>query len=243
MTLEEYFAKIKKEDIYNLYTKVVGTAKEYSKITRKSMYDEIINTYIDDPEIILKMISTEEVHILKTLINENISIKNNGYIDYILFEHLKKQFLILENEEYYIPKDLVNCIKMAINLYNEEIYSLKDITDSLLLGIVRVNNVVKASELLEMLKTYHCIFDNKSLKTYIESNYRLKGLIKIVKYKNIYYVVSLENLFYKDVLKINKIVERQNYNNEELISIGKYKVNLFKKSAPVLSIVLPTTHI
>jgi len=147
-----------------------------------------------------------------------------------LFENLKNNFLILvENEEYYIPKDILNCIKMAINLYNEEIYSLKDITDSLLLGIVRVNNVVKASELLEMLKTYHCIFDNKSLKTYIESNYRLKGLIKIVKYKNIYYVVSLENLFYKDVLKINKIVERQNYNNEELISIGKYKVNLFKK--------------
>lgn len=230
MTLKEYFQKVKKEDIYNLYLKVVPSSKEYSKITRNEMYEEIKKTYIDDPEIILKMVSTEEVHILKSLISENISTQRNGYIDYLLFENLKKHFLIIEDEEYYIPKDLVNCVKMAINLYNEEIYSLKDITDSLILGINRVHNVLPASELLELLKSYHCIFTFKSLKTYIKNNYRLKGFIDIVKYKNVMYVISLENIFYKDIISINKSeFLRPIYTTEELISIGKYKINLFKK--------------
>jgi len=58
MTLKEYLPKINKEDIYNLYEKVVARPKEYSKVTRKNMYEEIKNTYIEDPEIILKMIRT-----------------------------------------------------------------------------------------------------------------------------------------------------------------------------------------
>jgi len=231
MTLKEYLPKINKEDIYNLYEKVVARPKEYSKVTRKNMYEEIKNTYIEDPEIILKMISTEEVHILKALISENISIKRGGYIDHILFENLKNNFLILvENEEYYIPKDILNCIKMAINLYNEEIYSLKDITDSLLIGLIRVNNVLSITETLDILKMHRCIFTSKSLKDYIKTNPRLKNVINIIKYKNTYYVISLENLFYKDIISINKSeFERQKFSTEELISFGKYKINLFKK--------------
>jgi len=156
------------------------------------------------------MISTEEVHILKALISENISIKRGGYIDHILFENLKNNFLILvENEEYYIPKDILNCIKMAINLYNEEIYSLKDITDSLLIGLIRVNNVLSITETLDILKMHRCIFTSKSLKDYIKTNPRLKNVINITDFQ--------DKLNVQIIKKLYEELEKGNSNTSQIL--------------------------
>ena len=233
MTLKAYLLKVKKEEAYALYKKVVSTPKPYEKINRNTIFKEVRDAYTEDPEIILKMISTEEVHILKSLITENINITSSGYIDYILFNNLKNNFLILEDyekNEYYIPSDLLNCIKMALNLYNEEIYSLKDITDSVLIGMLRVLNVISLDDALVLLNKYHFVFTKKTLKDYIKTNPKFYNLIGVIKYKKIDYIVSLENLFYKEVLLLNnKDIPIKEYQTEEFISIGKYKINLFNK--------------
>lgn len=233
MTLKDYLLKIKKEEAYILYKKVVSTPKAYEKISRNAIFKEVIEAYIDDPEIILKMISIEEVHILKNLITQNISITSSGYIDYILFNNLKSNLLILEDyekKEYYIPSDLLNCIKMAINLYNEEIYSLKDITDSVLIGILRVLNVISLDDAIVLLNKYHFVFTKKTLKDYIKTNPKFYNLIDVIRFKKIDYIVSLENFFYKEVLTLNKKdIPLKEYQTEEFISIGKYKINLFNK--------------
>lgn len=233
MTLKEYMLKTPKEEVYKFYEKVVSFPKPYEKISRNDIYGIIIDTFIEDPEIILKMISIEEVHILKNLINENITSEPSGYIDYLLFQNLKNNFLILEDlgkKEYYIPKDLVNCIKMAINLYNEEIYSMKDITDSVLIGLVRAFNTLTLDNIISTLNTYHFVFSKRSLKDYIKTNPRLKELVGVIRYKKCDYIVSLENLIYKDILTIKKNdINPKVYLTEELISIGKYKINLFNK--------------
>lgn len=230
MTLKELFRASKKEEIYKFYVKMVKKPKTYEKITRLDIYHSILEYYQIDPEAILRLCSIEEINALKNLLNEEQNSKSGGYIEYLIFNNLKQNYLVIEEDKYYIPKDLINYIKMAINLYDEKEYALKDMLDSVILGITRIYNVLQVDKLLLILKSFNGIFTWRSLKDYIINNLRLNDKVAIKKYKGIYYVISLENLFYKDVLRLrkNEIPELQN-SLEEIISIGKYKINLFKE--------------
>lgn len=230
ITLKELFNKLPKEEVYDFYHKVISKPEKYPKITRLEMYNEIIKLYQDDPEIILKMCNPEEINILKSLLDDSYS-NGNGYIEYILVSELIKNYLVLTNKDkFYIPKDLINYVKMAINLYEEEIYYLKDVTDSVILGIIRIHNVLKYEDFLEIARSYNVVFKDNKVKEYLKNNLRLKNKIKIVKYENDYYLTSLEYPYYKDVLKfLTKKLTFPNYKLEEIISVGKYKINLFKE--------------
>lgn len=229
MNLQDQFNKSKKEDIYNFYTKIITTPKAYANISRQEMYRYITKEYQNNPEVILKMSSVEEINILKSLLISNLPKKNNGYIEYILLENLKQNFLIFEdNSEYYIPEDILNYVKMAINLYDESEYSPKDLTDSIIIGLVRIYNVISLKDLDELLKKYNCFFNNlKYLANYLK-NPKLIAIVNLTKYKNKQYVISKEFNYYKEVLAHNiEKFPRYLYTFEEVISIGKYKINLF----------------
>ena len=230
ISLKEHFIKEPKEKIYAFYTRICLKPQEYSKITRQEIYNYLIKSYIADPEIILRLCNIEEINLLKLLLENPLTIRNNGYIEYLLMNDLLNNYLILATkDEYYIPEDLINPIKMAINLYNEEEYSLKDITDSVLLGLVRIHNVISIADLLGYLQKYNIIFDEKSLKSYLENSLRNNNLIKYIQYKKTPYLISLENMYYKDILALKKDIPPVYYTLEEIISYGKYKINLFKE--------------
>ncbi len=230
ITLKEYFNKIKKEEAYDFYQRICPKPEEYAKITRAQIYHNIIKLYIDDPEIILRLCNVEEINILKMLLEENISKKNNGYIEYLLINTLESNYLIFSNNnEYYLPEDLINPVKMAINLYNEEEYSLKDVTDSVILGLVRIHNVLTIPEMFQYLQQYNIIFEENSFKTYLKNSLRNNNKIALIHYKKESYLISLEHQYYKEIipLKANNIPNHGTL--EEVISVGKYKINLFKE--------------
>ncbi len=231
ITLKKHILTTKKQYAYSFYTKVNPQPKIYEKITREEIYNYLISSFIDDPEIILRLCTVEEINILKQLLETNIPNKNLGYIEYLLLENLLKNNLIFQNEtEYYIPKDLINPIKMAINIYNEEEYSLKDVIESALLGLIRIHNVIEINTYLEYLNTYNIIFTIKDLKNYLISSTRLKDKLLIIPYQKKEYVISLEYPYYKDILNLkNPHFKAKHGSLEELISIGKYKINLFQK--------------
>lgn len=230
LTLKEYFNKSKKEDIYKFYSKLYQNPKDYHKITRNEMYNNIVSMYLEDPEIILKLCTIEEIDILKNLINDNKLTKNNGYIEYVLLNNLKNNYLILESDEYYIPEDILNYVKMALNILDEAEYSLKDVTDSVLIGLIRIYNTISIEQLHELLPVYSISITINILRKYILESPKLKELITIVKYKKKEYVISLENCCYKDILNIiREDIKLKKYTLEEVISIGKYKINLFKE--------------
>ncbi|MCI8670754.1 MAG: hypothetical protein HFI36_01810 [Bacilli bacterium] len=229
MSLKDLFDKTKKEVVYEFYKKIVKNYKKYKSVTKAVMYNEILNSYYEDPEIILRMSSVEEISILKSLVFEEEIVKNDGYIEYLLFENLKKNFLIMEDDKFYIPEDLINYVKMAINVYDEKEYSWYDIIDSAIVGFVRIYNALSVTKMVELLNDYNTKFDVKSLKSYINSSLKFKNIVRIKRHLGKYYVVSLENLFYKDIIGFKLIFTKKNYRLEEIISIGKYKINLFKE--------------
>ena len=230
ITLKKYFTQNKKSVAYHFYTKINNNPLGYEKITREEIYNYVISSYVEDPEIILRLCSLEEINILKNLLEENLPRTNNGYIEYLLFQDLEANNLVFATDkEYYVPKDLINPLKMAMNLYQEEEYSLKDVTDSVLLGLMRIYNVLLVSDYLKYLSDYNIIFDRNSLINYFLNSLRLKDKLLIITYKNEEYVISLENPYYKDVLTLREIPDtRASYRLEELISYGKYKINLFE---------------
>lgn len=227
MKLLEYVNHSDKEDLYEFYEKLIKKPKEYQKVTRKEMVDSILATYKNDPEIILSLCSVEEISVLKSFINES-NVRNTGYIEYLLFKNLKENFLLIKVDgEYQIPEDILNYIKMALNLLEEEKFSFLDVMDSVIIGLVRIYNVIELDELMDLLKEYHVEFET-NIKDYIKNHPKFYHLMKLTKKKNITYVVSKEFPYYEDILKLQKKeIPRKKYTLEEVISFGKYKINLF----------------
>ena len=230
MSLKDYMLKENKNEVYEFYLKINPKALDYEKVSRNDMYRDIISLYKEDPEIILRLCSMEEIGILKKLLDENIKKQENGYIDYLLFQNLMSNYLVLlENNEYYIPEDLINCIKMAMNLLNEEEYSMRDVVDSTVMGISRVYNVLPLEEVILLLGEYAIHYDLTTFKKQFKNNLKWKEKIEIVRFKKKDYLVSLEFPYYEDVLELRKNYKLAKYSLEELISFGKYKLNLFQE--------------
>lgn len=231
MSLKEFISKEGKEEIYSFYQKIQACPKDYEKITRNEIYHEIITCYQNDPEWILKLCNMEEIHILKKLLDGPILKNENGYIDYLLMKDLQDNYLILlENGEYYIPDDLINYIKMAINLLDEKKYSISDVTDSVILGIVRVNNVLSFDTFIHVFNTYCREEQILDLKKYIKLNPKFRQKIEIIRYQKVDYIVSREYYYFKEVLKLRTSFQVKEYSLEEIISFGKYKLNLFQEN-------------
>ena len=229
-TLKEFFNENKKELSYNFYRKILKKPQPYTKITRSQIYEEIMDAFYDDPEIVLRMCNVEQIILLQKLVTENFSKDKVGYIEGILLNDLTGNYLVFENElEYYIPKDLVNTIKMALNLYNESEYSMKDVVDSVILGLMRIYNVALLTDFIEYLQKYSIIYDIKGLKEYLKSDFKDKDKLAIKKYQKKEYIILLEYDYYQDIINLTEECEPTFYSLEEVISIGKYKINLFQE--------------
>lgn len=231
MKLKDTLLKTNKKQVYAFYQKIWEYPKAYEAVTRNDIYRNIISLYKEDPELILSLCSMEEIHILQKLLEENVKKQENGYIDYLLFTNLQNNFLIyLNNGEYAIYEDLVNYVKMAMNLLDEKAYAIEDVMDSVLIGLVRVYNAISLNDVMALLQSYAIYFDESSLKRRIKKQAKLKNKVAIVRYKKEVYLVSLEFFYYKDVLSLRKSFNMANYTLESMISYGKYKLNLFQEN-------------
>ena len=230
MKLKDTLLKTDKKRVYAFYEKINEHALDYSLVTRNDIYLNIISLYREDPELILKLCSMEEIHILQKLLEENVKKQENGYIDYLLFTNLQNNYLIvLDNGEYTIFEDLVNYVKMAMNLLDEKVYSIEDVMDSVLIGLSRVYNTIILADAIALLQSYAIYFDVSSLKARVRKQAKLKNKIAIIRLQKQEYLVSLEFPYHKDVLSLRKDFKIANYTLEEMISYGKYKLNLFQE--------------
>lgn len=232
ITLEEKLFQLSKIETYNYYKRIVKNKKEFNSVSKASMYKEITSYYQENPEIILELCDSEELSILKYLISDNIKKKHLGYIEYLTLNNLKENFYVFEsNNEYYIPRDMLNYIKMAINILDVNEHTFLDIELSIAVGLSRIYNVLTFKEYKEIYEHFCLPKTEQELKKIIKTNWRVKKFVKLIKYKNENYVVSSEFDFYKDVLEIKSrgIQKKLNYTLEEVICVGKYYINILNR--------------
>lgn len=232
--LKELLPKLKKEQLYAFYKKVLAKPKKYTQITKMAIYNSIISIYQEDPEIISSLCSSEEIGILNKLIDGNIPKLNQGFIEFCLFLNLERNFLIIANESTYsIPDDLLNYIKMALNLYEEKKHSFIDVTNNTIIGLTRIHATMPLSQFLQTLEKYKQYYSPETIKKIIKSNPYLNDKVDIIKYQNESYVISLEYHNARELIPLTDYsLEPPEYSLEEVISIGKYHLNLFKE--PIL---------
>ena len=60
MKLVDEFIRREKYYVYDLYSRIVFDAKDYDKITRKKMIEEIVDEYKNHSEIFDELISNKE---------------------------------------------------------------------------------------------------------------------------------------------------------------------------------------
>ena len=114
MKLKELGTIVRKEFIYNCYCNIVTEPKEYKKITRNKMFDEIIKTYSNIKNI-QDILTYKEVIFLKKALKNNQIEANHDNIS----RELYTKMLLLPNfntidDILYIPEELSEYILEAI---------------------------------------------------------------------------------------------------------------------------------
>lgn len=74
MTLKEQVKHFRKDYIHRNYSRIIKNFKDYDKISRNKIIDEIKKEY-DNPNNIIDICSFKELELLKKVMNKKISYK------------------------------------------------------------------------------------------------------------------------------------------------------------------------
>ena len=106
MRMHDFIKNFRKEYVFEYYSRIVEGFKDYNKITKVKMLDEIYNTY-DNPNNIIDICTIKELKYLQKKLNNEIpkSSKNILVTDKYNWEvrNLQNKFLLDFEEN--IPED------------------------------------------------------------------------------------------------------------------------------------------
>ncbi len=131
MKMYDEIRNLKKEYVFERYTRIVEKYKDYDKITKVKMLDEIYNVYSDYNNII-DICTTRELKYLKMVLDNKISLSEllenpkELKIEYLdkkynwERENLQHKFLLYYDyyKESYIPEEIIDKVKEAIKKVN-----------------------------------------------------------------------------------------------------------------------------
>lgn len=184
---------LKKEYVYEQYTRIVENFKDYEKITKVKMLDAIYKVY-DNPNNIIDICTTRELKYLKMVLDNKITLddllKNSGKeIKYLNEkydwerENLRYKFLLDYDyyKESHIPDEIIDKVKEALKIVNWSEKKKIDDLNELLVSYYKI----QGSALLDTV----CHF--ASGITEINSEVILKHMLKI-SYLIIMYLLLLK---------------------------------------------------
>ena len=150
MKMMDYLKKLKKEEVYNYYFRILPYAKEYGKISCKKMVEEIIEFYCDYNNI-LEICTEKELKFLEKVVN--IKSNNSELFEFkYFFEHfeLLKKAIVYDCENKFkitIFEEIENSVKEALKNVNWKKVKKNDEINSVLLGYLRVNGIASVQSL------------------------------------------------------------------------------------------------
>ena len=151
MKMYDLIKNLRKEYVFDKYTRIVKDFKDYDKITKVKMLDEIYKVYGDYNNII-DICTTRELKYLKMVLDNKVTIhdvlKNHGElkIEYLddkyswERENLQNKFLLVSNyyNECNIPEELIDNIKTAIKNVNWQLKRKIDELNEILVSYCKI---------------------------------------------------------------------------------------------------------
>lgn len=223
-----------KQFVYDIYQTLVEDPKEYQKVTRKQMFEKIIEAYT--PETIIEICTTEELKELEAFKGsfiEGITVLGNP-----IKRSLLVKFLIdVEG----IVEELSDSIKKVFEIIDWDKKKEEDKFNATILGYIRT----MGSSLFNPLETVASIYfemSEQEFKNYVEHNkffkfytYKEEESLSLTKEKMTRYV-------YKDYIDINEDIDQNRkdyaFGTPTFLSPEQYQsifFNGYDTSNPVVS--------
>lgn len=116
MTIRDFLKNDSKDIVYDKYLRIVYDIKDYERITKNKMIDEILKEYSQE-EYLYSLCTKRELDVLKKIYNDGISediLRNNKIEMYNLIDKL-----IVDNIKFEIISELIPCVEEALKLHEE----------------------------------------------------------------------------------------------------------------------------
>lgn len=179
MKLKELGTIVRKEFIYNCYCNIVTEPKEYKKITRNKMFDEIIKTYSNIKNIQDILTYKEVIFLKKALKNNQIEAGHDN-----ISRELYTKMLLLPNfntidDILYIPEELSEYILEAIKTLDLQKIKRKSELDEIIKGMIMAYGIMNIDTFIEILLKYYPDKNYDELYDYLITAKSLKHIIDI----------------------------------------------------------------
>ena len=202
MNMHELIKNYRKDYVFENYTRIVEKFKDYEKITKVKMLDEIYKVY-DNPDNIIDICTTRELQYLEKVLNGKIQKNQYDYKIKDKYEWevraLRSKFLLDYDKN--IPEEMLSKIKEALKRvdWNEK-KKIDELNELLVVyckiqGTALVNTICEFSSALtgiDAKKIYEHMINNKLFNYYVFIAVKdIEGLgsnIPVAIYQDYYYI-------------------------------------------------------
>lgn len=249
MTLKESLEEFNKELLFDYYIRIIPNHKRYTRTTKEQMKDKILQEYKNYNNII-DICTTRELKYLNLLIENNNNLPYNFKYDWEINSLDEKLIIVYDDEQIYIPENLLNIVKQALDKVNWNTIKEKDKINELAIGLFKVYALLPTKKLIDILFTklkvpkeniiehlktnklfnYYVTMDSKYTKKdqiLIYRNYSdiIEQLIKVKQERKIFNFSHIKatdytSIFYNDFNLNNKIINKF---YKELIKLNHYE--------------------
>lgn len=224
MKLEEILNKQNKNELYDLYYRVLPNAQKYSTITKGKMKLAIRQEY-SNYNTIIEICTLKELKYLKILVSNNNQIPYDSKYDWEI-KNLKEKLIInFQNNNIVILEDLYNITSEAVNKVNWHYQEQTNKLNELLIGICKTYIEIPVSTFNKIASTITKLTIEEIEKYYQTNklfNYYVAQENASLIYKNYYHFVP-------ELLELRRTTTHQtsyNLNEKDYISIFYNELNL-----------------
>lgn len=145
---ENIASSVGKEFIYEIYNRTIDNPKQYNKITRKKMIQEVFDYYKKDNNLERCLSYQDILELKETIDNNNISTFRN--------EHLFKLLLLnfIDYKTFCIHEDILSFIKDKLETFDLDEAKQRDERNNLVIGMIKAYGIIKVVNLEQLINIF-----------------------------------------------------------------------------------------
>lgn len=148
MKLKDEVKNFDKERLFDTYTRIVSDFKDYDKITKSKMLDEIFEVYSDYHNII-DICTVRELEYLKLVLENNEEIYNEQKYRWEISQ-LARKHLIFRLPKINIPEEVYDFVCLAIKNIDWSLVRENTRINEVLIGLCKVYGELQADVLVQL---------------------------------------------------------------------------------------------
>lgn len=228
MKIKELVNGLRKEYVYQCYCRFVDCPKEYKKITKVKMVEEVYDYYKEDIRNLFCMIDKEEYKLLKEIVVEKKKVEFSVDVYRKEMDSLQEKSLLFLSRKgvYEIPEEAYSFIQLLMDTYKEEDFDEKDSNNELIIGIIRAFGLLPLPLLINVFQSY-VDMSEKEVFYWIDRHRYLRSYYFLYKVED-FILGSIDIYNYAEEIEQGQELFPYSYNlftEEELRHIGKEKLD------------------